>query len=496
MELWNLLADIVVLLTACLVGGGLLSRLGQSPLVGYLLGGMVIGGPGSLGLIQSQSEIEAIAELGVSLLLFSLGLEFSVDRLKGLGSQPLLGGIIQIVATLACVALAAWCWGQPAQTSLGLGAMMALSSTAVVLRILMERGEIEMPHGRNSLGVLLTQDMAVVPLAVLMTVLGGSGTAMGVLADVGWLTLMAIGLALALWVLTRVAVQTLGTLTLRRNRELTVLFASAIGLGSAWSAHAVGISPALGAFIAGMLLGSSAFATQIRADVATLRVLLLTLFFGAAGMVADPLWIVSHFPWVAGATIAVTIGKFLIVAIIFLMLRQSLRVATATGIALAQVGEFAFVLGSIGRNSGVISAELYGLVVSITIMSFIASAILVPLAPQLGDLIARKVRPIQNASVQSDRQAQTISSHHADVLLIGFGPTGQLASVPLMESSLRVTVLDLNREGIIRAKQYGFDGYVGDARSTDVLDHASIGEVQMVIITLPHFKSSLTIIEL
>jgi CPA2 family monovalent cation:H+ antiporter-2 len=152
MDLWQLLSDVVVLLAACLIGGGVASRLGQSPLVGYLLAGMLVGGPGSLGLVGSRQEIETIAELGVALLLFSLGLEFSIERLKRLGSHPLIGGVIQVVVTIGAGSLIELLFGLGMKPAIAFVAMIAPSSTAVVLRILMERGEIEMPHGRNSLG--------------------------------------------------------------------------------------------------------------------------------------------------------------------------------------------------------------------------------------------------------------------------------------------------------------------------------------------------------
>jgi CPA2 family monovalent cation:H+ antiporter-2 len=232
-------------LGASLLVGGLFARFGQSPIVGYLLAGMMLGGPGSLHAVSSESEIEAIAELGVALLLFSLGLEFSIARLKKLGAKPLLGGAVQVVLTILLAFAAAKSFGFGVTEAIAFGVMVSLSSTAVVLRILMERGEIEMPHGRNSLGVLLTQDMAVVPLALLLTVLGGGGTAGEIALDIGKLLLMAGGLIAGLFLLTKVAVMSLGTLILHRNRELTVIFAVVTGLGAAWASHAVGISPAL-----------------------------------------------------------------------------------------------------------------------------------------------------------------------------------------------------------------------------------------------------------
>ncbi len=489
MDLWTILRDIVVLLGASLLVGGLFSRFGQSPIVGYLLAGMALGGPGSIHAVSSEHQIEAIAELGVALLLFSLGLEFSLERLKKLGAKPLVGGAVQVALTIALGAVGASLFGLAPKEAVAFGAMVALSSTAVVLRILMERGEMEMPHSRNSLGVLLAQDMAVVPLALLMTVLGGDGPASEVALNVGKLVLMAGALIVGLFLLTRVAVLALGTLTLHRNRELTVIFAVVSGLGAAWASHSVGISPALGAFVAGMLLGSSAFATQIRADVSPLQVVLLTLFFGAAGMVADPIWILQNWYIVGLVVLALTIGKMLVVWGIFLAFGQSHRAAAATGLCLAQVGEFAFVLGSIGRTSGVVSEDTYALVVSAAIVSFFLSAFLVPVAPRFGNWVAAllKSRPLPTDEL-------TESAEPPDVVIIGFGPAGQIAARSLLESGVRVAVVDLNQDGIRKAQELGFHGDVGDATQNEILEHARISECKAVVITVPHHRSAITIL--
>ena len=490
MDLWIILRDIVVLLGASLLVGGVFSRFGQSPIVGYLVAGMLLGGPGSVHAVRSEHEIEAIAELGVALLLFSLGLEFSIERLKKLGAKPLLGGAAQVVLTILLAFAGAMLCGFEAKESVAFGAMVSLSSTAVVLRILMERGEMEMPHGRNSLGVLLTQDMAVVPLALLMTILGGQGTASEIALNVGKLLLMTGGLIAGLFVLTKVAVLALGTLTLHRNRELTVIFAVVTGLGAAWASHSVGISPALGAFVAGMLLGSSAFATQIRADVSPLQVVLLTLFFGAAGMVADPIWIVKNWYIVTSVVAALTIGKLIIVWGIFRAFGQTNRVAAATGLCLAQIGEFAFVLGSIGRTSGVVSEDLYALVASAAIVSFVLSAFLVPVAPRFGNRIARLFRSDSDDSQQvNEREAPP------EIVMIGFGPAAQLAAQPLIDLNVRVTVIDLNQEGVRKAQQLGFHGDIGDATQSEVLEHARLNECKAVVITVPHFRSAMSILE-
>lgn len=490
MDLWTLLGDIIVLLAACLLLGGLFSRFGQSPLVGYLLAGMALGGSGSIHAVGSEHEIEAIAELGVALLLFSLGLEFSIVRLKKLGVRPLIGGIAQVVLTIVVGAAAAMSFGSNVKESMAFGAMISLSSTAVVLRMLMERSELEMPHGRNSLAVLLTQDMAVVPLAVLMALLAGEGTPTEVASNVVKLLLMAAALIAGLLLLNKIAVVALGTLTLQRNRELTIIFAVVAGLGAAWAANSAGISPALGAFVAGMLLGSSAFATQIRADISPLRVVLLTLFFGAAGMVADPIWILKNWYVVAGVTVLVTIGKTAVIWIIFRALGHTSRIASATGLCLAQVGEFAFVLGSIGRASGVITTDVYALVISVTIVSFISSALLVPAAPRFGNLVASLLRA-EPAQVDDERGA----THIPDVVIIGFGPAGQIAARPFVDLNKRVVVIDLNRDGVRRAQQLGFRGEIGDATQNDVLEHARVNQCKAIVITVPHYRSAMTIVE-
>lgn len=491
MESWTVLSDIVILLIGSLLLGGIFSRLGQSPLVGYLVAGMILGGPGSVGAIQSQEAIEGIAELGVSLLLFSIALEFSLSRLASLGTRRLIAGVVQVLITTALGAGVAMLAGVAVTEAIAIGAMISLSSTAVVLRILMERAEIDSPHGRNTLAILLVQDMAVVPLALLVTLLPGGGSVGEVFLNIGRTLLMTVGLIAGLYLLlNKVAVYALGALTLERNRELTIILAVATGLGSAWAAHSMGVSPALGAFIAGMFLGSSPFATQIRADISSLRVVLLTLFFGAAGMVADPLWIFQHWYLVLGVLVLLTIGKTLIIWPILQFLGQYTSVAAASAICLAQIGEFAFVLGTLGRDAGVVSEDTYRLVVSVTIASLMCSAFILPAAPWLGGRLSRLVR----GSGPLDPPGHENAVHGPDVILVGFGPAAQIASLAFRSWTDRVLVIDLNRAGVERARELGFRGMVGDATDSDVIEHAELHSAKVIVITVPHLQTALGIL--
>ncbi|WP_437193173.1 cation:proton antiporter [Planctomicrobium sp. SH527] len=492
MEHWNLLYNVVLLLGACMLSGGLFARFGQSPMLGYLLAGMFLGGPGSLHIIHSEDEIEVLAELGVALLLFSLGLEFSLGRLLSLGAKTLASGALQVILTAVfgtCLFLG---MRLGLVEAVAVGALISLSSTACVLRVLMERSEMDSLHGRNTLAVLLTQDIAVVPLAMLMTFLAHGGTPGDIALDVGKTLLAATGLILVLHIgLNILAVRLLGTLTLDRNRELTLILAVVVGLGSTWLAIRADISPSLGAFVAGMFLGSSAFATQIRSDISSLRTVLLTLFFGSAGMFASPVWIVQNAPLVILVTAIVIVGKAGIIWAIFRMVGQPHHVAAATGICLAQIGEFGFVLANIGRESSIITPETHMLVISTIIASLFATPILVSNALPLGARLAKLGGAKHKAGLQNDDD----HSHHPDIVIIGFGPAGRLAAEPFIGRGERVHVIDLNQRGLLDAAALGFIAHIGDASSSEVLEHCHVEKAHIVIVTIPDHKAAMRILQ-
>lgn len=491
MESWNLLLEIVVLLGACLVLGAICSKLRQSPLVGYLTAGMFLGGPGSLRVVHSDHDIEAIAELGVALLLFSLGLEFSWRRLLSLGSKTLLCGGIQVVVTAVVGTLVSLGFQLPLKEAVAVGAMLSLSSTAAVLRVLMDRGDIDSQHARNSVAILLVQDMAVVPLAVLMTLLSQGGTPSEVVLSLGKILGLAFGLIAVLYVLlNQVAVRALRWLGAEQNRELPVVLAVVVGLGATWAAHAIGLSPALGAFLAGMFLGSSPFAVQLRSDVSSLRTVLLTLFFGAVGMVADPFWIARHLHHVLAVASLILALKTTVVWGILKAVGQPQSIALATGLCLSQVGEFAFVLGSAGRDGGVVSEDVYMVVVSSTIATLFFTPYFVTLAPSAAGWLERRRGTVAKSASPTD------SDHPApDVVIVGFGPAGQAIGRALAGKEFRVVVLDVNPQASRIAQSLGFDGQIGDATQLDVLEHAHVASAKLVAITLPARSPAMTVLQ-
>jgi CPA2 family monovalent cation:H+ antiporter-2 len=370
--------------------------------------------------------------------------------------------------------------------------LISLSSTACVLRILMEHSEVDTPQGRNTLAVLLTQDIAVVPLAMLMTFLAHGGTPADVAMDVGKTLLAAVALVVVLHVALNVlAVRALGALTLDRNRELTLVLAVVVGLGSAWLATRADISPSLGAFVAGMFLGSSPFATQIRADISSLRTVLLTLFFGSAGMAASPPWFLQNFLLVALVTAVVVCGKASVVWGIFRVAGQPHYIALATGLCLAQIGEFAFVLATIGRDGGVISADMHMLIVSVTIASLFVTPLLVGNSLRIASTIIRWIG-LKSSRTASGHEGDR---HDPDIVIIGFGPSGQLAAGPFVDRGERVHVIDLNHRGVARANEMGFFGFVGDASQAEVLEHCHVEQAKVILITIPDHVAAMKILQ-
>ena len=495
MELWDVLFDILVLLGGALALGVLCERLRQSPILGYLAAGTLLG-PNAMQIVSSADEVSALAELGVALLLFTIGLEFSWPRLKRLGAAALGGGAGQVLITMGIGAGCALGFGVSWKTAIAIGAIVALSSTAVVLRLLISRAEIESAHGRHALGILLMQDVAVVPLVLLVTVLGGEGSAQQVGTDV----LLAIGgaavLVVVLYVLlNKVAPKIMGLGELQRNRDLPILLAIVIGLGSAWGSHKLGLSPALGAFVAGMILAESPFATQIRADIGSIRTLLVTLFFGSIGMLGDPAWFISHLPAVLGLVGAIVVGKSAVIWVVLRVFGLTNRNALAAGICLAQVGEFSFVLAAVARGT-VIGEELFTLIISTTIVTLFLTPYLVAWGPRVARVVVgnlERAGVLKAGSVGGD---DDLSSSSGVLIVVGFGPAGEAVGTTLDGYGDRVSVIDLNPRSVRLAQRLGFSGHIGNAAQAEVLVHAGIEHAIAVVVTVPDPGAAREIVEL
>jgi CPA2 family monovalent cation:H+ antiporter-2 len=488
MNLWYFLMELVMLLGGAFVLGALAQRLKQSPIIGYLLAGTIIGP-----LLFNADAVNQSAELGVSLLLFSIGLEFSFKRLRQMGRLAFGGGSVQVVGTMVCVCLLLMAF-LPLAQALTIGAIVSLSSTAVVMRVLVDHSEIDSVRGRSCLAILLLQDMAIVPLVLIVSLLSPQASQTSMALHMGKVLASAVGLGVVLYLLLYIGVpRLLAGPGIFANRELTVLLAVSVGLGASWAAHALDISPALGAFVAGMLLGESPFATQIRADIGVARTIMVTLFFASVGMLAKPMWFLVNVHWVLGAAAAIVVLKTLVVFGAGRLFGLNNRHALATGISLAQVGEFSFVIAATARNGGVMTNENFDLAVSVIIILMFAAPYMVSRALPIADAVLRMVLG-SNSTASLKKQ-----SEHAEpasrILVVGLGPSGQEVVRHLKERQAEPIVIDTNPQSRRTAEELGAAIHLGDAASPDVLLHAGFNETCMAVVTVPDPATAIQIVK-
>jgi len=485
MDFWPILFDVGALLGVAFVLGAFCERLKQSALLGYLLAGMLLG-PNAFDVVSGGAEVDGLAEVGVCLLLFSLGLEFSWRRLRALGGAALAGGAIQVSATLCVIAVIAYLAGLSLSTAIVIGAAFALSSTAGVLRVLMARSEVDSVHGRHALGILLFQDLAVIPLVLLTGFLGASGEdSSGALESLGRTGLLLFVMIVSFYVVfNHVVPRVLLATSALQNRELPVLFAVVVALCSIYVAHEFGLSPAVGAFIAGMLLGESPFATQVRSDLSVLRTLLVTVFFSSIGMLANPSWILEHAGLVLLVAVVVVVVKAFVCCVGLVLVRQRPHPALAAGICLSQVGEFAFVIADSSRGT-LIDNDLFMVIVSTMMVTLCMTPYLIASASGLSLAILRQLAKLGFVKPPACRVVRETGNTRGHVVLIGYGPAGERAAEVLRGESVPLSVLDLNPILAAQAEADGFEAHVGDGTHPEVLEHLHVQSAATVVVALP-----------
>jgi len=489
MDGWSLLANVLAVLAAALVLGAVLQRVGFNALLGYLLAGVLLG-PHATGVVSDARAVEVLAELGVGLLLFSIGLEFSWSRLLATGRRALAAGGLQVAATVAVIAFVARAAGASWRVSIVIGAALALSSTASVLRVLASRRALDAVYGRFSLGILLVQDVAVVPLVLLVDTLSFEGAMSDVFLRLGKTLGYAVALCAAFWIIAiKIVPRLLFTRTLSGNRELALLLAAVTGIGSTVAAHAVGLSPAVGAFVAGMLLAESAYSTQVRADVGGLRTLLVTIFFVSVGMLADPAWIAANLALMGGVVALIVLGKAVLIFVLLALLRVPGRHSVAAGLCLAQAGEFAFVLAGQAHPS-VIDDEVLQLVAASSVATLFLTPLLVIGAPAIADRLVSLVRR-RTAAADEEPDTPALEGH---VIVVGLGPAGTEVVRRAREMGREVVVVELSGGALDRARMLGAQAILGDATYPEVLEHAHLESASVLVVTVPDDAAAVIVV--
>ncbi|MEM9414351.1 MAG: cation:proton antiporter [Planctomycetota bacterium] len=498
MDLWQTLLDLIVLLSIAMVLGVIAERLRQSAVVGYMLAGVIVAN--TAGAINAPDAVNTLSQLGVTLLMFTIGLEFNWSRLKRLGISALVSGTLQIVITMGIAFGLAMAFDFSWRAAVALGAALALSSTAVVLPVLQRRAEADSVHGRFALGVLLVQDVAVVPLVLIVGALATpEGQDAAGLVDILWGTAKGFGVVGAFVLLFFVFSKYLLPPLVRiaaptRNREVFTLFAFLMAMGSAWLAHRVGLSPALGAFLAAIFLGESVIATQLRGDVGALKTVFVTLFFSAIGMYIDPVELLATWWQVLVLTALIVVLKPLVVALVALIMKLTVRSAVAAGCSMAQVGLFSFVLAQTALDGGIIQPEVFKLLVSATVATLFLTPYTVAMGRPLGEKADRALRKlgIIKSRIGQDQAAGAMAGGH--LVVVGYGPAGRAVVAAARDQGLPVIVLDLNPTSVIEARKLGHEAYVGDSTQPAILHLARLQSASALVITLPDHRLTTAVI--
>jgi len=491
MDGWELLLELVAALSAAFLLGAIFERLRFGAVVGYILGGVLVG-PSALGVVKGMSTVQGLAELGIALMLFTTGLEFSILRLRKLGRSTLLAGISQLLVCLIVGTGVGTIFGLGVRSAIAVAAVVAVSSTAIVLRVLRERGDLDASHGKISFGILLIQDIALVPLVLLVTLLGTgkSPAAVPDLLKSGAVFLVAAVVFLLL--ITRVLPRLFRSKAMATNRELPILLGVITCTGSALAAHSLGLSPSLGAFLAGVLLAETSFEEQIRSDMGGLKALFGTLFFASVGMLLDTDWLFGHIPLVVGITALVIFGKMAAnFAAIRLWKRTTISSAGAA-IVLAQVGELGFILIQIGTAGKLFPGDISQLLTSAAVLSMIVSPKMVAKAPKLARALAKRLVPVQRLAKEEVEERQSSLSKH--FIVIGFGTAGKTVARILGEAQYTVLGIDVDPKFAKQAEEIGAIPRVGDATQVDLLSEVHLNDARALIVAIPDHRTSSLVI--
>jgi monovalent cation:proton antiporter-2 (CPA2) family protein len=464
------LVAIVTLLGAAVVAVPIFKRLRLGSVLGYLAAGLVIG-PFGLALFSDAQAILHVAELGVVMFLFIIGLEMEPSRLWSMRRDIFGIGLAQVLLGMGLLSLVGVSLGYDFIPSAIAGTGFVLTSTAIVMQMLQERGQISTPQGQRIVSILLLEDLAIVPLLALVTFLAPGG------ADVTWATrAQGIGIGLgAIAVLVLAGLYLLNPmfrfLAASRAREVMTAAALLVVLGAALWMQLGGLSTAMGAFLAGVLLSESSFRHQLEADVEPFRGILLGLFFLAVGMAVDLSVIAANWQLVAISVVALMILKSLAIYVIARIFHAPHREALERMVLMAQGGEFAFVLYAAATTVGIFDAQANAVLTAIIIISMAAT----PLIVMLFDRVVPAARI-------SDEGMEGPKDNRASVLVIGFGRFGQIVSQAMLARRCSITIIDLDTDSIKAAEQFGFKIYYGDGTRLDILKAAGAAEARQVII--------------
>ena len=475
-----LLADLVVLLVVSIVVLYLSHFVRLPPIVGFLVSGVLLG-PEGLRLVQEVEQVEQLAEIGVVLLLFTIGLEFSLADLMRMRRAVVLGGSLQILGVTAAVFALALAVGLPPNNALFLGMTASLSSTAVVLRLLQQRAEVDAPHGRMSLAILVYQDLMIVPMMLLVPVLAGSSD--GLAPALGRFAVQAVLVLVAVLVLANFVVpQLLDRVVHTRSRDLFLLTIVTVCLAVAWASSLAGLSLALGAFLAGLLVSESEYSHQALADILPFRDLFAAFFFISIGMLLDLELAVSQPLFFVGIVAVLLTIKMVAATAASLAVGNSIRAAATTGMAMSQVGEFSFVLAGAGFLAGLMTTETYQWFVVSAVATIGMTPFMLRAAPRAVALLNRlPIAERRDASRDLGGEDHPLEKH---LVIVGYGMNGRNVARAAQIAGVPYVVVEMNPSLVAAERARGVPIQYGDATRQALLEHLGVRKARAVVIAL------------
>ena len=460
----------------------LLHKLKMPSLIGFIIAGIIIG-PHGIGLIKDIHFIQILAEIGVILLLFTIGIEFSMTKLFRIKKAVLGGGGAQVILTIGISAALTYIAIGNINKSLFFGFLYALSSTAIVLKLLTERGEIDSPHGHTMVGILIFQDLCIVPLMLLIPALSGDGID---IIDIGAkmgkaAVIITVVLLSARWIVPALLHQVVRT----KSRELFLTTIILLCLGIALLTSRFGLSLALGAFLAGLIISESEYAHQAISDILPFKDSFMGLFFVSIGMLMDTGFVIDNWIIIAQVVALIVIVKIITGTVSALMIGNSLRTSVLTGMGTAQIGEFSFVLAVAGKASALISEEFYQIFLSSSVVTMIMTPFMLNAAPSASEWIA--ARPLlkklgrKRKTPEGEGSPRRKDDH---VIIVGFGLNGRNLAKVLKEAEIPYIVLEMNSDTVREMRKKGEPIYYGDGTSQEILHKLSIEKARLLVIAI------------
>lgn len=480
-----LITNITMALLTAFIGGYIARRLGMPALVGYLLAGLAIG-PFTPGFVGDSGDIGQLAEMGVIFLMFGVGLHFSLSDLWRVRAVAIPGAILQmLIATALGVALTQL-WGWTLAASVVLGLAISIASTVVLLRGLTDNGLLNTPHGQVAVGWLVLEDLATIAILVLLPAMLGEGQG-SVWQSIGWAllkTALFVGLMLFVgakflpWVFNRIAHV--------RSRELFLLAVVAVALGTALGAAEIfGVSLALGAFLAGVVLGESDLSHQVGAEILPFRDIFAVLFFVSVGMLVNPVTLIENFWYVLAITALIVVGKFIVTMLMSLVLPASAKTLLVVAVGLSQIGEFSFIVGQTGVELGVLSTEQYGLILAAALLAIVINPLLfkaMPLFERGFQRVPVLWRWLDRGGPTPEPLEHAMSGH---VVVVGYGRVGAHVVDVLTRLNVPHLVVEEDAPRAAEFQRRGVPTLLGDAANSEILTHAGLDHARALVVTVP-----------